>query len=74
MVKSKAEIIDDIIDEENDENVVANTKTTKNCSKRKRSVLEESTDNDKVKEDITAMDENEQKTMRRSKRAKVDLS
>jgi len=48
-------------------------KTTKNCSKRKRDVLNKTTDNDKVKEDITAMDENEQKT-RRSKRAKVDIS
>ena len=36
-------------------------------------VLNKTTDNDKVKEDITAMDENEQKT-RRSKRAKVDIS
>ena len=74
MAKSKAEIIDEIIDEENDENVVANAKTTKSCSKRKRSVLEESTDNDKVKEDITDMDKNEQKTVRRAKRAKVDIS
>ena len=36
-------------------------------------VLNKTTDNDKVKEDITAMDENERKT-RRSKRAKVDIS
>ena len=72
MVKSKAEIIDEIIDEENDENVVV--KATKICSKRKRYVLDETTDNGKVKEDIADMDENEQKTMRRAKRAKVDIS
>ena len=53
---------------------MANAKTTKSCSKRKRSVLEESTDNDKVKEDITDMDKNEQKTVKRAKRAKVDIS
>ena len=72
MAKSKAEIIDEIIDEENDENVVV--KATKICSKRKRYVLDETTDNGKVKEDIADMDENEQKTMRRAKRAKVDVS
>ena len=35
-------------------------------------VLEENTDNDNVMGDITTSDENEQKTRRRSKRAKID--